>query len=588
MFLAIGLVGIHRSFQTGHVVGDGVDLYGSVWFAWWIQDSILELRDPGFTTHFFYPLGKDIFAHTGNNFLDMVIAAPLYWLFGNPGYQRWFVLGTFLANIACFRVLAKGLFQQRVVVFAASLAYALSPYLLFEITAGRITQAFVPFLALAFHWFLKLSRGGTFRDAALAGLFTGLQGWTYWFMGWFMAFAFVPLALGALWRTEDRKGLALKYGVAGLVCGLTILPGLLAMAMAASSGEVPGLHEGPMSLFEAPGELANNIGPSLHGANLIETMGPRMVLSWSWAPVIVAGMVAAPRLRGALAVVGLMAIGPEITLPWVQEPLVLPWYMSAYHLLPYFDRLWYPYRGYAVLFLLVCVGVGYLAQVVHKRHPRALVGGLVVFALATLVEQNRWGIYPFLSRDAALPEALEPIRDLGGKVIHLPMDINQHSIMWQTHHEQPMFGGMGENAVMLQPNGYRERMKNSFIKALRFTTRGPTDLQEYNETQRQRIEEEGFRWVVLQRDLVESQAFLQSGMTASLEVLEERAMNATRLLVEMLGEPVSARGAVVLWDLRGEAETSEGFEPTDEALYTRTWESVIPPEYEARVLENMR
>ena len=30
----------------GHVVGDGVDLYGSVWFAWWIQDCILELRDP--------------------------------------------------------------------------------------------------------------------------------------------------------------------------------------------------------------------------------------------------------------------------------------------------------------------------------------------------------------------------------------------------------------------------------------------------------------------------------------------------------------------------------------------------------------
>ena len=588
VFLALGLVGIHRSFQAGYVVGDGVDLFGSVWFAWWIQDCILELRDPGFTTHFFYPLGKDIFAHTGNNFVDMVIAAPLYWLFGNPGYQRWFVLGTFLVNIACFRVLAKGLFEQRVVVFAASLAYAISPYLLFEITAGRITQAFVPFLPLAFHWFFKLSRGGSYRDAALAGLFTALQGWTYWFMGWFMAFAFVPLALGALWRSDDRKGLALRYGLAGLTCGLAILPGVIAMGMAASSGDVPGLHDGPINLFESPGELANNIGPSLHGANLIETVGPRMLLSWSWAPVVLAGLVAAPRLRVACAVVGIMAIGPVMVLPWFQEPLVLPWYMAAYHLLPYFDRLWYPYRAYAVLFLLVCLSLGYLAKFVHSRHPRALVGGMVVFALATLVEQNRWGIYPFVSRDAALPEALEPIRDLGGKVIHLPMEINQDSIMWQTHHEQPMFGGMGENAALLQPDGYRERMDNSFIRALRLTALLPMESQPYSPLQRERIEEEGFRWVVLQRDLVESQSFRQSRMTASPKELERKAIDATRLLVKMLGEPVSVGGAVVLWDLLGEAQAPSGFEPTDEALYTRTWESVIPPEYEAQVRENMR
>ena len=65
-------------------------------------------------------------------------------------------------------------------------------------------------------------------------------------------------------------------------------------------------------------------------------------------------------------------------------------------------------------------------------------------------------------------------------------------------------------------------------------------------------------------------------------------MDATRLLVEMLGEPVSAQGAVVLWDLRGEAETPSGFEPTDEALYTRSWDSLLPPEYEAQVRENMR
>ena len=92
VFLAIGLLAVGPALKSGHVVGDGVDMYGTLWFYWWIQDCILELENPSFTTLFFYPLGKDIFAHTGNNFVDAVASVPFQWLFGNPGYQRWFVL----------------------------------------------------------------------------------------------------------------------------------------------------------------------------------------------------------------------------------------------------------------------------------------------------------------------------------------------------------------------------------------------------------------------------------------------------------------------------------------------------------------
>ncbi len=589
VFLAIGLLAVGPAMRPGHVVGDGVDMYGTLWFYWWIQDCILELNNPSFTTLFFHPLGKDIFAHTGNNFVDAVASAPFQWLFGNPGYQRWFVLAVFLANIASFRVLARSLFDNRSVVFAASLAWAFNPYILFEITAGRLTQAFLVFLPLAFHHLLACERSASWKHPVLAGLFTALQAWTYWFMGWFMAFAFLPLTLVGLVRSADRRSLSLRYLAAGAVCLLLVAPALLAMASAAGEGLVPGLSEGvDKDLFTAPSQLQNNVDATLHGLVRAEQEGPPFLLSLAWLPLWVVGFaLARGRVRwfGAFVLVTLMSLGPIFYSPWTPGEVVLPFYMLGYHYLPFFDRLWFPYRGLAVAFVPVCIAVGVLAERVQRWRPPVLWAALPIFALATMAEQNRWAVFPFVVRDLTVPGVIGLVQQHGGYVIHLPVGVNQPSIVWQTFHGQPMFGGMGENAPLLQPEGWRQRMRNSFVRALLEATRDPEEFHAYSTRQREIFQEEGFRWVILHRDLAESEAIRYARRSLKEEERAEWAIASTRRLVEVLGEPTAVEGTYVSWDLLGEAQTPPGLEASEETLYSRVWESPPMPAYEDALRE---
>ena len=55
------------------VIGEGIDLFGTLWFYWWVDIWEMGQKDP---TLFFYPYGKDFFAHTGNNLVDAYLSIP--------------------------------------------------------------------------------------------------------------------------------------------------------------------------------------------------------------------------------------------------------------------------------------------------------------------------------------------------------------------------------------------------------------------------------------------------------------------------------------------------------------------------------
>ena len=583
VFFGLALLAIAPALQSGHVVGDGVDAYGTIWFYWWVQHCITTATDPGFTDFFFYPLGKDIFAHTGNNIVDAIAAAPLYWLFGNTGYQRWFVLLLLVANALSFRVLARGLFENRWAAFAATVAWMVNPYVIFEITCGRLTQAFLVFLPLALHFFLKMEHDGCWRKPLLCGLFVALQAWTYWFMGWFIAFAFAGIAIHALVKSEHRGKLLIRYAAAGLTCAALVLPAAIKMAGLAAEGAVPGLSEGPVDLFALPPMLGNNVSSNLHGLLLAETEGVPMLSSWAWAPVVLAWFAFGRdrwRWLPGFVFVAILAVGPVYQGPGAEGPVVLPWYMALYHGLPAFDRLWFPYRMLSVLFLFLCVGVGQLAE--RLRWP-ALPGLAMVLVVGTLVEQSRYGIFPFVTRDATLPHAFEIVRDEGGGVIHLPFGISQPAIIWQTHHEQKLFGGMGENARLLWPDGFKNRLRNSFVSALVESVRTRGEVQDYSQGQRERFQAEGFRWVVLHRDLAEVDVRQWAKQPMSDAERVEAVFDITAALVEILGDPAHVDGAYVLWDLEGELETT-----TPPELWEQTWPAHEGTAYERALKERGR
>jgi len=337
--------------------------------------------------------------------------------------------------------------------------------------------------------------------------------------------------------------------------------------------------------------LANNVAPSLHGYVLMESEGAPMLGHWSWALPALAWLIFGrerARWAPAMGLLLLFAMGPVLP----GQSVAMPWYMAAYHYLPFFDRLWFPYRMLAVVMMILCLCFGQLIDRLRAWQPTRPALPAVALALWagwTGLEQHSWSVYPFVARDLSVPETFRWIGEEEGALLHLPFGITQPSVVWQTVHEQPLFGGMGENASLLWPEGFEGRLRNSFVRALISVARDPTEIRVYNKGQRARLEGEGFRWVVLHRDLVEADIYKWAyGRDLPEDQRGEAGMEVTRAMIELLGPPTAAEGPVVTWDLRGEATPPPGLEPTEAALYTRSWERPPMPEYEARLREKGR
>ncbi|MEY3214106.1 MAG: hypothetical protein RIT28_4587 [Pseudomonadota bacterium] len=596
VFIVLALIAVGPALGAGVAVGDGVDMYGTLWFYWWIKDCIVHLRDPSFTDLFFYPLGKDIFAHTGDNFVDAVFAAPFVAALGVPGFTAPFVAAMLVANAWTFRLFARDQLGPGWAAFGAAALWEVNPFTIFEITCGRYTQAFLPFFALAIAWFVRVERGPGWRGPVLLGLFVGLQGWTYWFSGWFLVFMLAPAALYALWRSDDRRGLALRYLGAALVCLVVIAPAAVAMFRAEASGGVPGLaNVERVSLFEPPHQLANNVSKTLHGLIKAERHGSPLLTQRIWMAIAAAWLIFGAQRRrwapGALVLL-IFAIGPVFELPSVRGGVVMPWYMAAYHYLPYFDRLWFPYRMMVGVFFVLCLGAGTLLLRVERARGAKLTAAAIVVALAaTAIEQHKWQIFPFVTREMRAPALIHWLaKQPDGAVMHLPFGITQPAIVWQTLHHKPLFGGMGENAKLLWPDGYKDRMKSSMVKALIAAARDPEEpIPAVKPVHRERFLQDGFRWVILHRDLAESDSRnWGQHRRLSAEDVEQVGIQATRRLVGLLGEPVAVDGVLVIWDLRGGSVPTEALRPDDTKLYTRTWVSERPPVYEQVLRETGR
>jgi hypothetical protein len=606
LFVGIALWAVSKALRPGHVVGDGVDMYGSLWFFWYAKEALEGLTNPSSTDLFFFPLGKDVFAHTGNNLLDAVLSTPFQWLFGFPGWSRWWVVFLLVGNALSFRVLARWIFPSKNVALVATVAWQMNPYVLFELTCGRYTQAFLFFLPLAVWAFLRMQEDPRWRWPVIAGILTGLQAWTYWFMGYFIAGAFLWIGIHALWAARGDRGalkdLSIRLVLSGAVAVLVISPGLWAMSHAAAEQLVPGLAvAGPKSLFTLPPDLANNVSQALHGYDLFGNRGPPMLTLWTWGPLVLLWMFVGTgrgRWLPVLLAAVLFSLGPLPSLPGIESPVVMPHYMAVYHYLPFFDRLWFPYRMLVLAFFVGSLALGFLVQSLIQRLPKwgpRLPALLLIFVGCTGLEQSRFGIFPLVSRDLSPPELFEWIHDQEDPgvqaIIHLPFGPSQPNIVWQILHKRPLWGGMGENASLLWPEGYRRRLKNSFFKSLLRAVDAPGQIRldrPYVPVQRTMVEREGFRWVVLDRAITLQELRLKGGV-AEWGDLEDQVQTILAALSQTLGaEPVAAEDRFVLWDLQERAVAPAALKPTLERLSAVDWDLVDVPAYEQALVESGR
>jgi hypothetical protein len=275
-------------------------------------------------------------------------------------------------------------------------------------------------------------------------------------------------------------------------------------------------------------------------------------------------------------------------MPFADGPVVMPHYMFAYEHVPFFDRLWFPYRMIVIGFVVASLAFGYLIVQLERRKglsTRLFTGLIICWIAVTTVEQNRFAIFPFVTKDLTPPESMNWLAAESEEidaVIHLPYGVTQPAIVWQTIHNQPLFGGMGENASVLWPDGFRERMRNSFVQALLRATRNP-ELEprtpQYNPYQRGLMEEEGFRWIVLHRDLLEME--FEKHLRVHVDGLARSKGDAVLgRLLDLIGPPVAVEGPLVVWDLTGESLATGTIAPTPGWDVEHDWPGFVLNDYE--------
>ena len=595
VYAAVAAIGVAPALLAGsHVVGDGVDLYGTIWFFWWVRDCLEHFRSPGFTDLFFHPLGKDIFAHTGSNFVDAYLSVPFQWVLGFPTWQPVFTGVLLFGNAWTFRKLAIRVIGLGPAAFAATLLWQTSSYVLFEITAGRPTQALLWFLPLAIERWLAFESHGRWRDAFAAGLFWACQAWTYWFMGHFIGLALLWLWLGGRSDTVDRKRFVLGIMLCAGSALVLVAPGLISMWLAVGAERVPGLSSPEAGLFDPPGSVDNNVSTTLHGYWLMERLGCPMLLHVTWLGGLAVALVwgrAKWRWIGLAAITLFVAFGPNLPAGSGASVRSLP-YLLAYNVVPFFDRLWFPYRMLSVVFLALSVAIGLGLKGLFARYrlsDRAKLACVLGVLCISLFEQNRWATWPFVARDVEVPKVYDLIGEHGGGVIHLPIGVNQPAIIWQTIHHQPVWGGMGENARALWPEGYDRRLRIPFIRYLtRALERPEQATPPSGDGGRSGLESEGFRWIVLHRDYAESIQFQRGLRPGGGGFREDLGVAATKALIAGLGDPVAVEGSLVVWHLQREIAVPEELRPTQTRLETKIWAQEGVPAYEKILRERGR
>lgn len=583
VYLCLALLGVLPTLlNPGHVVGDGVDAYGTHWFYWWIRRCVEHFGDPSHTNLFFFPFGKDIFAHTGNNFVDAVLAVPFAWVFGGTLYSPLWSMVILLGNVYTFRPLARYLLGDTYAAFAATLLWGINPYVHFELTAGRPTQAMLWFLPSVVYYFLRTSREPGWRNPLWFGLAVAVTGWTYWFAGFFVVLLLLPLAAWELLESRDRARMFARWALAVAVCAVIVLPGVYGMVTELDAGKVVGIDTTKGSIFEAPTPIGNNVSADLHGIWLMEMYGAPLFFQPAWGlPLLLAFFwrrVTLPggRARWIVAFLFVLAFAGGTRFRFGDFTVLMPHYMVLYRHLPFFDRLWFPYRMASVLFIPAALFIGVLCAQIAR--PRAALAALVALGLAG---QALVGTWPFNHHPAAAPDLVRSLREHGGAVIFLPMKMQHDGLMWQTEFELPTFGGMGESAPLFWPANFRKRLNNSLIKSLRGAAITPNQPRNTLPKDRAVLEKEGFRWVILRRTLLDSELQRQLDTTGERFDKTVRIQETIDAISGVVGaKPAGVGGDAVVWDLKNTLVVPAQWAATAENLAATGWEQPAQPVYE--------
>ena len=557
------------AISRGAFVGRAsVDAWGTQWFYDW-AGGLISGDTPGLmhSDALFYPWGKDIYAHTGGNVFDALLAWPFRAVFGEAIGYGLFIAVVMLCNGGAVAWVTRRLGAGRWGAALAGVLGVCNPFALHELQAGRPTQALLCFAFVAVgaafvtweRWDPKIWLIGT---VALA-----LTGLTYWFNALFVGGAIgllLPLALVMPGTVQVRKR---RFGgLVGMLAlsGVLVLPAIWPMLSAWSGGQVPGVLD--TSLLSGSNWRPVTKEGFATGLHVLDLFGGHsgffvptdgglafvpgdLILPFAMCALLVVGAV---RYRGGLRVPSLilivfgliLAVGPQWRPELGPPNVAFVWLIDG---LPLFDRLWWPVRA---LMLVHCVAAFAVAWIVADDDRRWIRWGIVVFAsvafigelaVAKLTPLDAWSPEPSATYDCLS-------RATDGGVLELPYGAPEDHVFRQRQHGRPIFGGMFDDNPVFSPVGQRAFRESSHaFKALQQWASegmGPP----FRKSALSELEGIGIRYIVLDGEAID-------GASGS----RGRKMRSLRFKFrDWLGAPVADDGRFVLYAPFGGGSPCDG------------------------------
>lgn len=508
-----------------HFVGtEYVDHYGTQWFYWFTQSALLGGITPDRADVFFYPYGKDVFADTGTNVLDGILAIPFRVLLGDVlGYNVFVLLGVVAAAVA-FGAFVHEILRDRVAAIFGATLFGLCPYVLVELEEGRPTQALLlaPVLFVWMTW-RSGTRQGWLAPVA-AGFLLAICGYQYWYYAFFGG---VACLFHGLWRTAfpvpeagGRVRILARHALIAAVALICTVPFAWKLAIGGGDHAVTGLLDmTKWDLYANPPITVEGFTVSLFSwqpfrddvGNLVVDYAERerflsrmtafpftsvpLVLLWLWRP----GRLDRGPIIAMMVGVALIAMGPTILVGNYVLPNLV--YLALTESLPFLQRLWW--AGRALGFGSVVAGLAFAAGIATVQRY----GTRWQLALRTVALLG-WGwteydddLVPSDSWDGTIPAGYQCLATgPEGAILEVPFGWTQAHLYYQIAHHRPIFGGMLENNLTFTPDGTRELMKNNTWVIAVNKTSMRSQPPDWTEEDKQAMRDLGYRYIVVQKD----------------------------------------------------------------------------------------
>jgi hypothetical protein len=592
LILTFGVVGVWGQgvpqWNEAFLGIDYVDALGTQWFYWFVDFTIGSGNSPGHTDLFFYPWGKDIFAHTGTNILDAVFCIPFRRVFGPVLGYNLFVFGGLVVSAFAFFILCKDHIEDKFALGVATLGFFLAPFPLFEVLQGRPTQAILLFPVLFVRHLIRSSRKSGWVDPVIAGLSLAISGYQYWYYALFGGLVALAWGLGASLRAGGRQGLAIlvRFALIAAIALVVTAPVALPLLRGASGEEVPGLfdlsrwtlHSNPpmtvedmtvgVFMWQPFRRFAGFFVVDPAAAERLLDQTVLLPLSLFFAAVVALwrkGPLPRLPLAAALAMCVVIGAGPLVVLGPVALPNVV--YLNLVEELGVVRRLWWPARMVAFATILSPLCLGVLVQATARRSTLLsvfLVGALAIPWHRDLMECH---LFPLPVWEATIPKGYECLKSgPEGAIIELPFNWTQAHLYYQSAHGRPMLGGMLEDNPVFTPQELTDlREDNAFLARLIAVGRMEKVPEELNPQGKEQLIELGYRWVVFQNDAVHV-GERKEGLSDN--TMRTRARRIYRELDRSLGSSVYRDARITIWSLTGQTESPCAGQELDRDLKT--------------------